>query len=81
MRALLIVCVIAFSASASAQTAAPKAAKGPRQARPPAPIGCKLVGAVRGTKLWAGDCAPSSELRGATPPDEPEVNPPAASKQ
>jgi hypothetical protein len=41
-------------------------------------MGCKLVGTVRGTKLWAGDCAPAAELRGTTPADEPEANPPAS---
>jgi len=29
------------------------------------PMGCKLVGTVKGTKLWAGDCV-GLELRGAT---------------
>jgi hypothetical protein len=51
-------------------------------------MGCKLVGTVKGTKLWAGDCAAASELRGtttaaepATPAPAPEPNPPAADKQ
>jgi hypothetical protein len=29
-------------------------------------MGCKLLGAVKETKIWAGDCAPP-ELRGASP--------------
>jgi hypothetical protein len=33
-------------------------------------MGCKLVGTVKGTKLWAGDCVASSELRGAAPATE-----------
>jgi hypothetical protein len=33
-------------------------------------MGCKLVGTVRGTKLWAGDCADAAELRGAAPTAE-----------
>jgi hypothetical protein len=40
------------------------------QVKPKAPIGCKLVGTVKGTKLWAGDCT-TSEPSGAaieTPP-------------
>ena len=41
------------------------------QAKPSLPIGCKLVGAVRGTKIWAGDCVGAAELRGATPAEEP----------
>jgi hypothetical protein len=79
MRALLIVAVIiCWSGSALAQTEAPKAGKTSRQVKPPAQMGCKLVGTVRGTKLWAGDCAPAAELRGSTPADEPEANPPAS---
>jgi hypothetical protein len=29
-------------------------------------MGCKLVGTVKGTKLWAGDCTAASELRSTT---------------
>jgi hypothetical protein len=36
------------------------------QVKPSAPMGCKLVGTVRGTKLWAGDCAAAPELRTTT---------------
>ncbi len=86
MRTLLILAaVIGFSASAFAQTAAPKGGKLAKQAKPSAPMGCKLVGTVKGTKLWAGDCTAASELRGTTPSPEPaaptpapEANPPAA---
>ena len=87
MRALLILAaIICLSATAFAQTAAPKAGGKPlKQVKPPAPMGCKFVGTVKGTKLWAGDCAGASELRGTTPTAEPaapapapEANPPAA---
>jgi hypothetical protein len=79
MRILVIVAtIIGLSAFALAQT---EAAKSPRQIKPQAQMGCRLVGTVRGTKLWAGDCAPAAELRGATPAEEPEANPPAAAKQ
>ena len=82
MRTLLILAaIIGLSASALAQTEAPKAAKAPRQIKPQGQMGCKLVGTVRGTKLWAGDCAPAAELRGATPVEEPEANMPAGAKQ
>src|SRR5436190_21457583 len=89
MRTLLILAaIIAFSASAFAQTAAPKVGGKPlKQVKPLAPMGCKLVGTVKGTKLWAGDCVAASELRGttsvepATPAPTPEANPPAADKQ
>lgn len=40
------------------------------QAKPKAPVGCKLVGTVRGTKLWAGECMATSELRTSTPAEE-----------
>ncbi len=87
MRNLLIVAtIIGLSGSAFAQTAAPKVrAKPLAQVKPLAPLGCKLVGTVKGTKIWAGDCAAASELRGTTPAAEPatpaptpEANPPAA---
>jgi hypothetical protein len=87
MRTLLILAaIIGLSASALAQTAAPKVSGKPlKQAKPVAPMGCKLVGTVKGTKLWAGDCAAPSELRGTIPAAEPaapaatpEANPPAA---
>ena len=87
MRTLLILAaIIGFSASAFAQTGAPKVGgKRLKQVKTSAPMGCKLVGTVKGTKLWAGDCAAAPELRGATPTPEPEApaptpeaNPPAA---
>jgi hypothetical protein len=40
------------------------------QVKPSAPIGCKLVGTVKGTKLWAGDCMAAPELRTTTPEDK-----------
>jgi hypothetical protein len=86
MRALLILITIFFSANAFAQTAPPKVGGKPlKQVKPQTQMGCKLVGTVKGTKLWAGDCAGGSELRGTTPTAEPaapapapEANPPAA---
>ena len=84
MRTLLILAaIIGFSASAFAQTAAHRVGGKPlKQVKQPAPMGCKLVGTVRGTKLWAGDCTAAPELRGAAPQPEapaptPEANPPA----
>jgi hypothetical protein len=64
---LILAAVIGFSASAFAQTATPKRGKPVKQAKPSAPMGCKLVGTVKGTKLWAGDCAAPPELRGSAP--------------
>jgi hypothetical protein len=66
MRSMLILVAICFSATAFAQSAPPKVGnKSLVQVKPKEPIGCKLVGSVRGTKLWAGDCV-GSELRGST---------------
>jgi hypothetical protein len=87
MRTLLIVATfVGLSASAFAQTAAPKIGGKPlKQAKPIAPMACKLVGTVKGTKLWAGDCLAPPEIRGTSPMAEPaapapapEANPPAA---
>jgi hypothetical protein len=45
------------------------------QVKPRAFAGCKLVGTVKGTKLWAGDCT-ANEPRG----DEATAPAPAAPK-
>ena len=65
MRALVILTAVCFSTSAYAQDAPPKAGNKPLvQVRPKEPMGCKLVGRVKGTKLWAGDCV-GPDLRSA----------------
>ena len=68
MRVLIILAAICFSANAMAQAPSPPTGghKPLVQMKPKAPESCKLVGTVRGTKLWAGDCV-ASELRGASP--------------
>jgi hypothetical protein len=43
--------------------------------KPREPMGCKLVGTVRGTKLWAGDCE-AAELRGSSAPATETPSPP-----
>jgi hypothetical protein len=66
MRSLLILVAICLSGTAVAQSAPPKVGNKPLvQLKPKAPMGCKLIGTVRGTKLWAGDCV-GSEFRGST---------------
>jgi hypothetical protein len=67
MKALAGLIVFLFATSAFAQTPPPKIAKPRAQAKPSAPMGCKLVGTVKGTKLWAGNCVDAAELRGAAP--------------
>ena len=75
MRSLLILVAICFSATAFAQSAPPKVGSKPLvQVKPKAPMGCKLVGTVRGTKLWAGDCV-GLELRGSTTTTEKQALP------
>jgi hypothetical protein len=85
MRALVILAAVCFSTTAYAQDALPKVGNKPLvQLKPKEPMGCKLVGTVRGTKLWAGDCVAASELRGtmqsAAPAPAPDAgaNSPAA---
>ena len=72
MRPLLTALVLAgLSTAALAETPTPK--KPSAQAKPKEPLGCKLVGAVKGAKLWAGDCVAASELRGAVPVETPSL--------
>ncbi len=74
MKIAVGVLILLYATNALAQSAPPKVGKKPTaQARPAAPKGCKLVGAVKGNKIWAGDCVDGAELRGAAP--SPEVAP------
>ena len=75
MRSLFILVAICCSGTVFAQSAPPKAGnKTLVQAKPKEPMGCKFVGTVRGTKLWAGDCV-GSELRGSTSTTENQALP------
>jgi hypothetical protein len=74
MRSLLILLAICFSGTVFAQSAPPKVGKPMVQVKPKAPMGCKFVGTIRGTKLWAGDCV-GSELRGSTTTTEKQALP------
>ena len=56
MRSILIIAVL-FSASALAQDALKAGNEVEVQVKPKGPVGCKPLGTVGGTKLWAGDCA------------------------
>jgi hypothetical protein len=83
MKLLIGLIALLFTTSAFAQTAPPKAAKRPSpvQVKPPAPIGCKLVGTVRGTKLWAGDCAAAVPAAETPPPAQSDGVSAPAEKQ
>jgi hypothetical protein len=81
MRMISIFAAIAFSTAAFAQTAPKVGTKPLVQVKPKAPTGCKMVGTVKGTKLWAGDCAASMETSpaaGNLPSDDksPEADQP-----
>lgn len=70
MKVITTLLVLSLTSSAFAQSPPPKQArKSPLQGKPPAAMGCKLVGTVRGTKIWAGDCV-------ATPLPAEIVSPP-----
>jgi hypothetical protein len=78
--AALLFAITIFSGAAFAQREVP--AKRPPvggkptvQVKPSAPMGCKLVGTVRGTKLWAGDCTAAPELRTTTTPQDKAPTP------
>ena len=65
--------ILLLTTSAYAQSAQPNGtAKPPAKAKPQAPAGCKFVGTVKGTKLWAGDCADAAGLRGSDPTSLPD---------
>lgn len=65
MKLGLLFAVLILSTSAFAQTAPKLPSVGGKplvQVKPKAPVGCTLVGTVKGTKLWAGDCVASCEV-------------------
>jgi hypothetical protein len=67
VKALLTLAAILISANAFGEDA-PKVGNKPlTQVKPRGSMGCKLVGTVRGTKLWAGECE-AAELRGSGAP-------------
>ena len=69
MKALVGLTALLFATSAAlAQNAQPKAS--PAQAKSRPFKGCKLVGTVKGTKLWTGECTDAAGLRGAQPTAE-----------
>jgi hypothetical protein len=75
MRTVLCFAILLIPTLALAQGAPP--AKRPTvgaqplvQVKPSAPVGCKFVGTVKGTKRWAGECTAALELRPGTPAEE-----------
>jgi hypothetical protein len=79
MKPLIGLIALLFAANAALAQSPPKAARKPVvHAKPQAPLGCKLVGTVRGTKIWAGDCIaaePTAETPQPAPPPAPSMPP------
>jgi hypothetical protein len=67
---MLLIPTIALAQDATPAKRPTVSAKPFVQTKPRAPFGCKLVGTVKGTKLWAGECAAAPELRTGTPSEE-----------
>ena len=68
--AMLLIPSIALAQGATPTKRPTVGAKSIVQTKPKAPVGCKLVGTVKGTKLWAGECTATPELRTGTPSEE-----------
>jgi hypothetical protein len=73
VKSVFVLVAICFSATAFAQSEPPRVGGKPLfQVKPKEPMGCKRVGTVKGTKLWAGDCL-GLEIRGSTTTTEPQA--------
>jgi hypothetical protein len=70
MKIVLLIATLMMTTGAFAQDAPKVGDKPLLQVKPKGPVGCKLVGTVKGTKLWAGDCtvAESGAAPSATDP-------------
>ena len=68
MKLLCLFAAIIFSSTAFAQDAPKVGSKPLAQVKPKGPVGCKMVGTVKGTKLWAGECV-ASEPAGSVAPE------------
>ena len=72
MKPFLLMAALILSTSVYAQDASKPPTGGDKSAArmKPKAVGCTLVGAVRGTKLWAGDCAAPDQLRSSVTASE-----------
>jgi len=70
MRALVVLITVCISANAFAQSPPPRAAKSQAQSKPQTPMGCKLVGTVRGTKFGPENARIPRDLE--VPPPRPK---------
>lgn len=76
--AMLLIPTIALAQGPTPAKRPTVAAKPLVQMKPRAPVGCKLVGTVKGMKLWAGECTAAPELRTGAPVEEPGPSAPDA---
>jgi len=72
MKLFLLTAALILSTSVYAQDASKFPTGGGKSAArmKPKAVGCTLVGTVRGTKLWAGDCTAPDQLRSNVPATE-----------
>ncbi len=78
MKLSLLVAALIVSTGAYAEDPPKLAAVGGKpiaRVKPKAPAGCTLIGTVRGTKLWAGDCTAPDQLRSSVPTETPLPDP------
>ena len=77
-RSLVTLVAVCLSTTAFAQGSAGN--KRVARVKPKEPTACELVGTVRGTKLWAGDCVGVELLKDPieTPPEQ---SPPSGQKE
>ncbi len=72
MKLFLLTGALILSTSVYAQDASKPPTEGGKSAArmKSKAIGCTLVGTVRGTKLWAGDCTAPDQLKSSVPATE-----------
>jgi hypothetical protein len=80
MKFVLLVATSLMATSAFAQDVPKVGGKQLAQVKPKGPMGCKLVGTVRGTKLWAGECT-AAESGGASAVTDPQPSLPAQASE
>jgi hypothetical protein len=76
MKIFWVLAAAVFSSTAFAEDVPKIGSKPLVQAKPKGPTGCKMVGTVKGTKLWAGDCT-VSETSNAPLATDPQPSLPA----
>ena len=70
MKLFLLTAALILSTSVYAQDASKPPTGGGSARMKPKAVGCTVVGTVRGTKLWAGDCTAPDQLRSSVPATE-----------